>query len=245
MSATTSLHQSAAILVIGNEVLSGRTREANAYLAAQKLFERGCKLSEIVVVPDIKNEIIDGLNRLRHRYDAVITSGGIGPTHDDITMDAIAESFDVSLLEHQETIAKLHVHYGDDINVGRRRMARLPETAKPIICEKSFMPGAHIDNVYVLAGVPEIFASQLETFLNHFGGKPYIRHEIEVNVPESLFAEALENIQAQFPDVEIGSYPRLCGKKACGKICLSAKDAILLEKATNKVSQMLSNICGS
>jgi len=242
MSATISLHQNAAILVIGNEVLSGRTREANAYLAAQKLFERGCKLREIVVVPDIKNEIVDGLNRLRHRYDAVITSGGIGPTHDDITMDAIAESFDVSLLEHQETMAKLHTHYGDDINTGRRRMARLPATAQPIICEKSFMPGAYIGNVYVLAGVPEIFASQLETFLHDFGGKPYIRCEVDVNIPESLFAEALEDIQARYPDVEIGSYPRLCGKNACGKICLSAQDETLLYHAKELVNIMLNDI---
>jgi len=214
---TSDLHQTAAILVIGNEVLSGRTREANAYFAAQKLFEKDS-------------------------YDAVITSGGIGPTHDDITMDAIAESFDVSLLEHQDTITKLHEYYGDDINSGRRRMARLPESAKPIICEKSFMPGAHIGNVYVLAGVPEIFASQLETFLNHFGGRPYIRHEIDVSLPESLFAEALESIQAHFPDVEIGSYPRLCGKKACGKICLSAQDESLLYHAKKRVKTMLNDI---
>jgi len=236
------LHQTAAILVIGNEVLSGRTREANAYLAAQKLFEHGCKLSEIAIVPDIKADIIDTLNRLRHRYDAVITSGGIGPTHDDITMDAIAESFGVSLLEHPGTIAKLHEYYGNDINSGRRRMARLPESAKPIICEKSFMPGAHIGNVYVLAGVPEIFASQLETFLNHFGGRPYMRHEIEVNIPESLFAKALADIQEQFPDVEIGSYPRLCGKHACGKICLSSQNAGKLKGAMVLVEKMLKSL---
>jgi len=242
MSSPTSLHQTAAILVIGNEVLSGRTREANAYLTAQKMFERGCKLGEIAIIPDIKSAIIDNLNRLRHRYDAVITSGGIGPTHDDITMDAIAESFDVPLLEHQDTIAKLHEYYGDAINSGRRRMARLPETAKPIICEKSFMPGAHIGNVYVLAGVPEIFASQLETFLNHFGGRPYIRHEIEVNIPESLFAKALADIQGHFSDVEIGSYPRLCGKHACGKICLSSKNADKLKDAMVLVEKMLKSL---
>ncbi|MDQ6955972.1 MAG: molybdopterin-binding protein [Mariprofundaceae bacterium] len=242
MPSSLRLHQTAAILIIGNEVLSGRTREANAYLAAQRMFERGCKLSEIVIVPDIKEDIIHSLNRLRQRYDAVITSGGIGPTHDDITMDAIAESFEVSLLEHQDTIAKLHEYYGDDINQGRRRMARLPDGAEPIICEKSFMPGAHIGNVYVLAGVPEIFASQLETFLHDFGGKPYVRHEIEVNIPESLFAKALSDIQEQFPTVEIGSYPRLCGKKACGKICISTQNQSLLSQVIVVVQQMLDKL---
>ena len=235
-------HQTAAILVIGNEVLSGRTREANAYLAAQKLFACGCKLAEIAIVPDIKSDIINALTRLRQRYDAVITSGGIGPTHDDITMDAIAEHFQVPLLEHQETIAKLHEHYGDDINPGRRRMARLPATAKPIICEKSFMPGAHIENVYVLAGVPEIFASQLRSFLHDFGGTPYIRHEIEVQLAESSFATALRDIQAQFPDVEIGSYPKMCGKKAFGKICLSAQNKQQLARAVAAVEEMLNKL---
>lgn len=242
MSSTPTLHQTVAILIIGNEVLSGRTREANAYLAAQKMFERGCKLSEIAIIPDIKGDIIQSLDRLRHRYDAVITSGGIGPTHDDITMNAIAESFAVALLEHQDTIAKLHDYYGDNINAGRRRMARLPENAKPIICEKSFMPGAHIGNVYVLAGVPEIFASQLETFLGDFGGTPYIRREIEVRIPESLFAKALTAIQEQCPNVEIGSYPQLCGKESCGKICLSAQDETLLHYAQGLVINMLRSI---
>jgi len=239
---TQDLHQTVAILVIGNEVLSGRTREANAYFAAQKMFECGCRLSEIVIVPDIKEDIINNLKRLQHRYDAVITSGGIGPTHDDITMDAIAEYFAVPLLEHQDTMVKLHEHYGDDINAERRRMARLPKTAKPIICEKSFMPGAHIDNVYVLAGVPEIFASQLNTFLHDFGGTPYIRHEIEINIAESQFAKALSAIQAQFPNVEIGSYPILCGKKTHGKICLSAQDKAQLHLAKDLVNKMLREV---
>ncbi|MDQ6954180.1 MAG: molybdopterin-binding protein [Mariprofundaceae bacterium] len=242
MPSNARLHQTSAILVIGNEVLSGRTREANAYLAAEKMFERGCKLSEIVVVPDVKNDITHTLNRLRYRYDAVITSGGIGPTHDDITMEAIAESFGVLLLEHEATLRQLHARYGDRLNVGRRRMARLPETAEPILCEASFMPGAHIGNVYVLAGVPTIFASQLETFLDDFGGIPYIRHEIGVVLAESLFAKELSDIQAQFPSVEIGSYPKVCGDKPCGKICLSAQHDGALRAAKETVLTMLQNI---
>jgi len=236
------LHQNVAILVIGNEVLSGRTREANAYLAAQKMFDRGCKVSEIAIVPDIEMEIVSHLNRLRQRYDAVITSGGIGPTHDDITMDSVAKAFGVQLLEHAATMQKLHQRYGDDINAGRRRMARLPETAKPIVCEASFMPGAHIGNVYILAGVPSIFASQLQCLLDEFGGKPFIRHEIEVDLAESRFAKALSDIQNQFADIEIGSYPRMCGDKPCGKICLSGQDEARLQQAMQVIEAMLSHI---
>ena len=244
MSTATHKHQTAAILVIGNEVLSGRTRDANAYFAAEKFFACGCKLGEVAIIPDTHNAIINTLNRLRRDFDAVITSGGIGPTHDDITMDCIAQSFDVPLLEHQTTMDKLHERYGEDINAGRRRMARLPKTAEPILCEASFMPGAHIGNVYVLAGVPNIFASQLSACLDDFGGKPYIRREIAVTLPESLFAKPLSDLQNQFPDVEIGSYPRLCGNKPCGKICLSTQDEMLLLRAMAAVEAMLKNIQG-
>jgi len=239
MPVSAKLHQNVAILIIGNEVLSGRTREANAYLAAQKMFDKGCKVSEIAIVPDIQEDIVHTLNRLRHRYDAVITSGGIGPTHDDITMDCIAESFHVSLLEHEATIAKLHERYGDDLLSDRRRMARLPEGAEPILCEASFMPGAHIGNVYVLAGVPSIFASQLDTFLKDFGGIPYTREEVDVQVSESIFAKALADIQQQFPLVEVGSYPKFCGNKPCGKICLSSQNPEQLSNAVEAVKKML------
>ena len=136
-------HQNAAMLVIGNEVLSGRTREANAYLAAQKLFECGCKLGEIAVVPDEDDAIISSLNRLRKQFDAVITSGGIGPTHDDITMESVAAAFGVGLIEHRYIVKLMTEHYGEEgMNDGRRRMTRVPERARLIRCEKTIAPGA-------------------------------------------------------------------------------------------------------
>ena len=235
-------HQTLAVLVIGNEVLSGRTREANAWLVAQKMFEHGCHLSEVVVVPDVQAEIVQSLNRLRHRHDAVITSGGIGPTHDDITMDAVAEAFDVPLLEHAETMAKLHEHFGDDINPGRRRMARLPQDAIPILCAESMMPGAHIGNVYILAGVPYIFASQLASVMDDFAGEPFLREEIEVLIPESIFARGLAEIQAQHQHVEIGSYPGRCGLSPTGKICFSSKNLAQLKAAKLDVLAMLEKL---
>lgn len=231
------------MLVIGNEVLSGRTREANAWLAAQRLFERGCKLREIAVVPDEAAAIVNGLNRLRNCFDAVITSGGIGPTHDDITMEAVADAFGVALLEHADTLAAMRRFYGEgQVNPGRRRMARLPDSARPIICEKSIAPGAHIGNVYVLAGVPDIFASQLDVILEDFGSRPYRRREIEVQLPESAFAKALGDIQQQYPEVEIGSYPHRCGPNSYGKICLSSQDEAALGLALNAVEAMLRDI---
>lgn len=239
----TMAHQTAAILVIGNEVLSGRTREANAYYAAGKFFERGCKLSEVAIIPDEREAIISTLNRLREQYDAVITSGGIGPTHDDITMESIAAAFDVELIEHSFIVQAMTDHFGaEGLNEGRRRMTRVPQGSKLIRCEKTIAPGARIGNVYILAGVPYIFESQLDSILDQFGDRPYQRIEIEVELPESLFAKALTAIQADFDDVEIGSYPGRCGPDPCGKICLSSQDTERLNEAVKTVNTMLENI---
>jgi len=238
-------HQTAAILVIGNEVLSGRTREANAFHAAKKLFGRGCRLGEIAVVPDVQEAIVSTLNRLRSQFDAVITSGGIGPTHDDITMDSVAEAFGVKLIEHRFAVQLMTDRYGEDgMNDGRRRMTRIPTGAHLIRCEKSIAPGATIENVYVLAGVPYIFESQLESILSDFGDDehPFIRHEIDVELPESSFSRELQSIQHKFSKVEIGSYPKMCGNRPCGKICLSGKDKVILESAIEAVSEMLNRI---
>ncbi len=234
-------HQSIAILIIGNEVLSGRTREANAWFAAQKLFEVGCKLSEVVIVPDIHDVIVSTLQRLHQQYDAIITSGGIGPTHDDITMQSVADAFAVPLLEHADTIKLMTDFYGEDaLTEGRRRMARLPEGAQPILCEQSICPGAYINDVYVFAGVPHIFASQLESVLDHFNtGQGFIRQEIEANLPESSFAHELSNIQNQYPDIEIGSYPGRCGNRPTGKICISGTDKVKISQVTQHIQQML------
>jgi len=243
MTETKRVHQTAAVLVIGNEVLSGRTREANAWLTATRLFDRGCKLSEIAVVPDQTEAIIHTLNRLRAQYDAVITSGGIGPTHDDITMESIAAAFDVALIEHNFIVQAMTEFFGKDgLNDGRRRMTRVPVGSQLIRCEKTIAPGAHIGNVYILAGVPDIFASQLEAILNDFGDTPYQRHEIDVALPESLFAAGLEAIQQAFDDVEIGSYPGRCGPNPCGKICLSSQSPEQLQRAADQVQQMLDRL---
>ncbi len=236
-------HQTAAILVIGNEVLSGRTREANAWLAAQKLFAKGCKLTEMAVIPDQKSAIITTLNRLRSSYDAVITSGGIGPTHDDITMASIADAFQVPLIEDGEILESMQHYYGNEqVNEGRKRMARVPDGSSLIRCKKSIAPGAHIGNVYILAGVPDIFASQLDAILDDFGDRPYQRIEIEVELAESLFAKPLEALQARFPDVEIGSYPGQCGKNPHGKICLSSQHIDHLKAAEQATQAMLKQL---
>lgn len=231
------------MLVIGNEILSGRTREANAWLAAQKLFERGCRLGEISVVPDHANAIISSLNRLRSRFDAVITSGGIGPTHDDITMESIASAFDVELIEHRYVVRLMTDHYGKDgMNDGRRRMTRVPEGAHLIKCDKTIAPGARLENVYILAGVPDIFASQLDSIITDFGELPLQRRELDVQLPESLFSNQLAEIQSRHPGVEIGSYPGRCGSNPYGKICLSSQHPEQINEVAKEISAMLKSL---
>ncbi len=236
-------HQTVAMLVIGNEVLSGRTREANAYLAAKQFFDRGCKLAEIAIVADVDVAIISTLNRLRSQYDAVLTSGGIGPTHDDITMQSIASAFNVELIEHRFIVQAMTEYFGNEgMNEGRMRMTRVPAGASLIRCDKTIAPGARIENVYILAGVPDIFASQLDSILDDFGDRPFLRLEIDVALPESMFSNQLSLIQAQFDDVEIGSYPGRCGPDPEGKICLSSQHPDRLQQARQSVEAMLKQL---
>lgn len=238
-------HRTAAILVIGNEILSGRTHEKNAHLAAKRLFERGCRLEEILIIPDEESRIVDAIRCLTSSYDGVITSGGIGPTHDDITMQAVARAFGVELVEHQGVIKIMQDTYGqDNLNAGRRRMARIPRGSRLIRCEKSIAPGVHLNNLYVLAGVPEIFAGQLEAILPDFGGQPFLRREIRVFLPESIFASELSKLQKRFPHVEIGSYPSHCGHRPEGKICLSGKNKDELDAAEAAVRDIISAVSG-
>jgi len=143
--------ESAAMLVIGNELLSGQTREGNSAVVAEALFARGCRLCEVAIVPDDHQTIVSALQRLRVGVDAVIVCGGIGPTHDDITMEAVAAALGVPLLTHDATLELMRAHYGAEaLNAGRRRMARLPRGATPVVCPQSIAPGAAIDNLFVL-----------------------------------------------------------------------------------------------
>lgn len=236
------MYQNCAILVIGNEILSGRTHELNAWQCAQELFQCGCRLSEVVTIADDHDQIIETLNRLRANYDAVICSGGIGPTHDDITMQAVADAFLVSLSEHEESLIYMQSYYkerSEPFNDGRRRMCRLPQGAKALRCDKTIAPGACIENVYVLAGVPQIFESQFQSIRHLFGGRPFMRREVEVHVAESQFAAALEELEARFSEVEIGSYPILCGQGAHGRICLSSQNEAQLNQAETALNKML------
>jgi len=201
----------AAILIIGDEILSGRTREANAHHLAAELTRVGIDLREIRVVADDQDAIVAALDALRARYDQVFTSGGIGPTHDDITADAVAAAFSLPIGIREDARAILLETYarrGIVPNEAQLRMARVPEGARLIENVVSGAPGFSVANVHVMAGVPAIFREMVAALLPGLPhGVPRVTRELRFDVPEGRIAAPLTALAAEYPDVQLGSYP--------------------------------------
>ncbi|MDE2581350.1 MAG: competence/damage-inducible protein A [Rhodospirillales bacterium] len=200
----------ASVLIIGNEILSGRTHDVNLRFLAQRLAERGIRLAEARVIPDIAAVIVDTVNELRARYDMVFTTGGIGPTHDDITSECVAAAFGVKWEPHPEAWARLERSYKPgEFNAARQRMATMPRGATLIDNAISIAPGFTIGNVHVLAGVPRIMQAMFESLAPSLpGGSPIAARAVyALGVSEGRIAEGLGLVQARYEDVDIGSYP--------------------------------------
>ncbi len=201
----------AALVVIGDEILSGRTQDRNVSQVATWLNEQGIRLVEVRVVPDAEEAIVAAVNALRSIHDYLFTTGGIGPTHDDITVDAIAAAFGVPVVIHPQAKAILEDYYRDrpgGLNDARLRMARAPEGAELIPNPYSGAPGVKMGNVYILAGVPNIASSMLEALTGKLeGGRPMISVTVGARAAESEVAELLREIEGAHPGVAIGSYP--------------------------------------
>jgi len=200
---------SAAVLIIGDEILSGRTQDTNLRDIARYLGTHGVDLAEARTVPDVIEEIVAALNALRARYDYVITTGGIGPTHDDITADAVAQAFGVSLYEHPDILAMMTARFGGGLNAARRRMARVPEGGDLVKNPVQGPPGFTIGNVFVLAGVPQIMRGMLEDVGPRLrGGAVVIAQTVRVEGSgEGAIAEPLETVAKAHPAMSLGSYP--------------------------------------
>jgi molybdopterin-biosynthesis enzyme MoeA-like protein len=200
----------AAMLVIGDEILSGRTREANAYHLAGRLTQVGIDLREIRVVPDDHAVIVDAINALRGAHAHVFTSGGIGPTHDDITADAVADAFGVGIDVREDARAHLQaaVGAGRTLTDEHLRMARIPHGAALIVNRMSGAPGFSVGNVHVMAGVPEIFVAMLDELLPGLdSGKPVLSRELRFDVGEGRIAAPLRALADEFRTLSVGSYP--------------------------------------
>jgi molybdenum cofactor synthesis domain-containing protein len=233
----------AAMLTIGDEILSGRTRDTNMPHLAAALASKGISLRETRTVPDVAEEIVAAINALRSRYDHVFTSGGIGPTHDDITADSVAAAFGVPIDVRDDARAILAQHYKNpevDLNEARLRMARIPEGATLIDNPVSRAPGFSIGNVHVMAGVPAVFEAMVAGLLPGLtGGAVLLSETVRIERPEGVIAGPLRTIAEAHPDVSIGSYPFIAPDGTYGSnIVARSEDAAALAAARAAIEEL-------
>ena len=216
----------AAILIIGNEILSGRTQDTNTSTLAKWLNSIGVQITEVRIIRDIEKEIINTLNFLRTNNDYVFTTGGIGPTHDDITAQSVSKAFGVSYEVHKEAYKILEAYYKPgEFNEGRQKMVWMPKNAKLILNPTSGAPGFNIENVFCLPGVPSILKSMLGGLKNDIvGGDPILSYTISLRTVESEIANSLTKVQDENKDVEIGSYPFFQAGKLGVSIVIRSED---------------------
>jgi molybdenum cofactor synthesis domain-containing protein len=238
----------AAVLVIGDEILSGRTKDRNLGYIAEYLSKIGVDVREARVVPDVEDEIVSALNALRSRYDYVVTTGGIGPTHDDITADSVGRAFGVPVGEDPRAIAIMLERYAPgDLTAARRRMARMPEGADLIENPISRAPGFRIGNVFVLAGVPTVMQAMLDFAAKTMTGGTVMLVEVIAaeSVPEGLYGEALAAIAAAHPHASIGSCPAFKDGRFNNQIVVRGKDDGAVAAARRAVEEMVAGLAGS
>lgn len=244
MTSEAETNPTAAMLVIGDEILTGRTRDSNTHHLAGELTGRGIRLAEVRVVPDVHERIKAAVSDLRAAYDHVFTSGGIGPTHDDITADAVAAAFGVGVGLRADARAILEAHYqrtGLELNAARLRMARIPDGAVLIDNPVSSAPGFTLGNVHVLAGVPAIFQSMVASVLPGLtGGDPLLSQMIDVDRGEGEIAGLLGELAAQYPDLSFGSYPYIRSGAHGSQLVVRGTDAARLDEAMVALSRLVS-----
>ncbi|MDO9637128.1 MAG: molybdopterin-binding protein [Pseudotabrizicola sp.] len=233
---------SAAMLVIGDEILSGRTRDSNMHYLAGELTRHGIRLMEVRVVPDDHATIVSAVNALRAAHDHLFTSGGIGPTHDDITAEAIAAAYGVGISQRADALALLAAHYersGMEFNDARKRMARIPDGASLIDNPVSTAPGFTLGNVHVMAGVPNIFQAMVASVLPTLtGGAPLLSQSLRVNRGEGEVAGPFGALAAEFPDLSMGSYPFIHNGAHGTNLVIRGTDAGQIGRAMTRLAAL-------
>ena len=232
-----------AIIIIGNEILSGKTLEKNSNFICNQLNEIGIICEEICIIPDNKKKIIEKVNFYRSKFDYVFTTGGIGPTHDDITSKSIAEAFDDRLILNKEAKERLEKHYSDDLfTKARLKMAYLPSKAKLIDNPVSIAPGFFIENIFVFPGVPRILEIMLIEFLKTFQKQPrFFKKNITTVLSEGLIGEYLESVQKKFKDLEIGSYPYFKKNSFGVSVLVKGEDRLRVNLASKLIFEFLNS----
>ncbi len=240
--------KTACVLIIGNEILTGRTQDVNLGHIGKKLLEVGVRLQHARVVPDVAEEIIRNVQECSAAYDYVFTTGGIGPTHDDITAENVAKAFNVPLEPNPEARARLLRHYGSEehLNAARLRMAMIPQGAALIDNPVSTAPGFRIKNVFVMAGVPRIMQAMLDGILPTLAGGPPIKtRAVGCFLPESLVAEGLTALASRYADLDIGSYPYFRPGGYGLSLVVRGSDLKRLDQAVSDLCRLIESLGGS
>ena len=236
----------AGVIIIGNEILSGRTQDTNLAYIGKQLDALGIRIMESRVIPDVEQTIINTVNHFRQTYTYVFTTGGIGPTHDDITSAAIAKTFQVELEKNAEAVSMLEKYYEPGgINEARMKMAHIPEGAKLIDNPLSGAPGFQIENVFVMAGVPVIMRLMFDGIIDRLtGGDPIITFNVVTNIGEGVLADGLTQLQDEFPDISIGSYPYFKQRKLGVNLVIRSTNENRLEELKEKLTAMIIQLGG-
>ena len=227
-----------AMVVVGNEILSGKVRDSNAYFAALELRKIGVALKRVAVVPDELKPIADEVAHCARSFDFVITSGGVGPTHDDITMEAVALAFGRGLVTHPELARVIREHFTERLAVGMK-MAEVPEGAVLNAAGDLRFPTVQVENVYVMPGIPQIFEPKLIALLGRFATDPYYIRTIYTSAGEGTITEYLNECLRRHPELLLGSYPRIGHAEYRVKLTLESKDRDYLERAFNHLLELL------
>ena len=229
------------IIIIGNEILSGRTKDLNTSVLSKWLNSIGIKVVEARAIPDIEEIIINTVNELKQKFDYVFTSGGIGPTHDDITAESISKAFRLKYEIHKEAYKILEKYYGaNEFNEGRQRMSWMPSNSSLILNPASGAPGFYVENVFCLPGVPSILESMLPNLTNKLVvGEPILSKTISLSTIESEIAKPLKKVQEQNKDVDIGSYPFFRKGKIGVSIVLTSEDQSKIDKCSSQILEFI------
>jgi molybdenum cofactor synthesis domain-containing protein len=240
-----TMTQTAAILIIGNEILSGRTQDVNIQYLAKRLGEIGIQLDQARVIPDEESVIISNVQELAANHSYVFTTGGIGFTHDDRTAMSMARAFGVALEENPRALELLQEYYGEALNEARRRMALIPVGATLIANPISKAPGFQIQNVFVLAGVPSVMQVMFDSLVGRLvAGPPILFSSVNCALPEGVLADELAKVQDRHPKVDIGSYPYFMSGTLGVSLVMRGIDAEAISNATRDVAQMVQNLGG-
>lgn len=223
--------KTAGIILIGNEILSGKIADANAAYLCRELRALGVDVRRIVVVPDEVDVIANAVAAFSGEFDHVFTSGGVGPTHDDVTIAGVARAMGVGVVRHPELVALLETYYRGKVTDAHLRMAEVPEGAQLLAADHLRFPAVLVGNVHVLPGVPEIFRQKFEAMRERFRGEPILLRNVYVRMGEGTLADYLNGLLADFPQLMLGSYPEFSNPEYRVKVTLESRDDAYLERA--------------